>query len=483
MNRIFLMLLLFVSLSSINVTGQAAKNDQCFICHEAIGDKTAQLYPKDVHFKKGISCAGCHGGDSRLEDMEASMDRNKGFIGVPKGNKISDACINCHSNEKTMKGYNSNLPTDQFDKLTKSVHGKLSTTGAELIVQCITCHDIHQIRSANDPSSTVYSVNIPKTCSKCHNDAVFMRTYNPALPVDQYIKYRTSVHGMLNAKGDSKAADCKDCHGSHDIKSATDIRSKVYPVNLPKTCAKCHSDKKYMSGYKIPTDQYEKYSESVHGIALLQMNDPGAPACNDCHGNHGSSPPGVESISKVCGTCHALNAELFSNSVHKAAFDKHNYPECESCHGNHEIITATHELIGINEGSSCINCHKEKDDPGFQAADLMRTLIDSLDAQNEFAAKLIYEAEQKGMEVSEAKFLLRDVKQSRFEARTLVHSFDTTKFNEGVRRGLSIAAEVSGEAKGAVDEYYFRRFGLVVSFILISVLIVGLYFYIRKIET
>lgn len=483
MRKILLMLAWIVFIVSYNVSGQPGKDDQCYICHEAIGDKAAQLYSKDIHFRKGISCAGCHGGDSSLEDMESSMDRNKGFIGVPKGNKISDACINCHSNERTMNSYNSKLPTNQFEQLANSVHGKLSTTGVELIVQCITCHSIHQIKSAGDPSSSIYSVNIPGTCSKCHSDALFMRAYNPALPVDQYIKYRTSRHGILNAKGDSKAADCKDCHGSHDIKSATDIRSKVYPVNLPKTCSGCHSDEDYMRGYKIPADQYKKYSESVHGIALLQKNDPGAPACNDCHGNHGASPPGVESISKVCGTCHALNAELFSNSVHKAAFDKHDYPECESCHGNHDIIFATHQLIGVTEGSSCLNCHTESEDPGFKAAALMRSLIDSLDAQNEIVEKLIYEAEQKGMEVSEAKFKLRDVTQSRLEARTLVHSFDTTKFNEGIRRGLLIAGEVSSDAGAAIDEYYFRRVGLVVSVVLISFLIIGLFLYIKKIET
>ena len=65
-----------------------------------------------------------------------------------------------------------------------------------------------------------------------------------------------------------------------------------------------------MKEYGIPTDQYEKYSKSVHGVALLQKHDLGAPACNKCHGNHGATPPGVESISKVCGTCHALNADL-----------------------------------------------------------------------------------------------------------------------------------------------------------------------------
>ena len=83
-----------------------------------------------------------------------------------------------------------------------------------------------------------------------------------------------------------------------------------------------------MKEYDIPTNQYEEFTKSVHGVDLLEKHDLSAPACNSCHGNHGAIPPGVESISEVCGTCHALNAELFQASPHKKAFDEHNYPEC-----------------------------------------------------------------------------------------------------------------------------------------------------------
>ena len=78
--------------------------------------------------------------------------------------------------------------------------------------------------------------------------------------MDQLEKYRTSVHGLRNAKGDAKVAECASCHGSHDILAHTDANSHVYPVNLPGTCARCHSDPEYMKEYKIPTDQYQKFA-------------------------------------------------------------------------------------------------------------------------------------------------------------------------------------------------------------------------------
>ena len=267
-----------------------------------------------------------------------------------------------------------------------------------------------------------------------------------------------------NAKGDIKTAACASCHGSHEILSASDVKSKVYPRNLPGTCSGCHASAAYMSGYSIPTDQYEKYAKSVHGIALLKKHDIGAPACNSCHGNHGATPPGVESISKVCGTCHALNADLFSASPHKKAFDELKKPECETCHGNHEIVAATKEMLGVKGGAVCSNCHSETTRAkGYTVAGAMRRLIDSLDVEEVQARALVEEAEQKGMEIGEAKFKLRDVRQSRLETRTIVHAFNATRFREVADKGLASAATVRGEAKAAVDEYYFRRWGLGIS--------------------
>jgi predicted CXXCH cytochrome family protein len=459
-----------------------AADDQCYTCHSALEDKESKLFKEDIHFKKGISCSGCHGGDKSSEDNDSAMSKAKGFIGVPKGDKITEVCAKCHASEKMMKSFGSKLPVNQYDNLINSAHGKSSTVSGARIVQCTTCHTAHGIKSVKDPLSPVYATNIPKTCSNCHGDATYMRTYNPSLAVDQYTKYLTSVHGTLNSKGDPKPAQCASCHGSHDIKPVKDIKSKVYPVNLPYTCSNCHSNKEYMAQYKIPTDQFEKYARSVHGIALLEKNDPGAPACNSCHGNHGAAPPGVESISQVCGTCHALNAELFSGSPHKAAFEKKGYPECETCHGNHEIVTATNKLLGVDKDAVCFRCHQDQNSNGYKSASMMRSLIDSLDNTKQSAMVLINEAEQKGMDVTEAKFKLRDINQVKLETRTQVHSFDPKKFKDIVDKGLVISADATADANHAIHEYYFRRVGLCVSFFLISLLAFGLYLYLRRIE-
>lgn len=461
----------------------ALADDQCLTCHETIGDNPSALFKHDVHFKKGISCADCHGGNPHADDQDKAMDKKAGFKGVPKGDDISKTCATCHSDPERMKKYGSSLPTNQLENLLASVHGRLSVTGKEHIAQCITCHGAHGIVSVKDPRSPVYPLNIVKTCTKCHADASFMRKYNPSLPVDQLDKYQTSVHGQRNAHGDSKVAECASCHGSHDILSAKDVRSKVYPVNLPSTCATCHSNTEYMKSYKIPTDQFEKYSKSVHGVALLQKGDLGAPACNSCHGNHGAVPPGVQSISEVCGTCHAMNADLFSSSPHKKAFDERNLPECETCHSNHDIVAASNKLLGVGPGATCGGCHSEQQYPqGYAVAKEMRQLADSLESAELHAGSLIDDAEQKGMEISEAKFKLRDVRQARLQSRTMVHSFNEEKFKETVEKGLKTAAIVTAEGQTAIEEYRFRRIGLGIASIVITILAISLYLFIKRLE-
>ncbi|MFH0988449.1 MAG: cytochrome c3 family protein [bacterium] len=476
-------LLLVLTVQVCFAQQRTSQRDECFQCHRSLEDKPSALFSTDVHFQKGLGCAACHGGDPTKGDNELAMSKTSGYIGVPKRDAISTMCASCHGDATKMKSYKSSLPTDQWENLKKSVHGKSSTAAKQHVAQCTTCHSVHNISAVKSPASPVHPLNVVQTCSKCHADVALMRTYNPSLPVDQLEKYKTSVHGMKHAKGDAKVAQCASCHGSHDIRSAKDVKSKVYGVNLPETCGNCHSDSRYMKEYGIPTNQLEKFKKSVHGVALLQKKDLGAPACNDCHGNHGAVPPGVQSISNVCGTCHSLNADLFSSSPHKKAFDDKKLPECETCHGNHEIITATNQLLGVTPEAVCSRCHQQTNNvKGYQVAGTMRALIDSLESSTKKANILIENAEQRGMEVSDAAFKLRDARQARLQARTMVHSFSEQKFRDVVQQGLTIAHDVQLEGSEAIDQYYFRRWGLGIASLIITILAVSLYLFIRKIE-
>ncbi len=473
----------WIFLSLIFINNIYAGVDNCLSCHKELGDEPSKLFLNDVHFKAGIGCKDCHGGNEKSDDMDLAMNKDAGFIGVPRYNKISEVCSKCHSDKDYMMKHNKSIQTGQFENLKSSVHGKLSLDGKAMILQCTTCHNAHGIKKVSDSQSPVYPTNIPQTCDKCHGNAKYMQSYNPSLTVDQLTKYRTSVHGILNGKGNVKTAQCVSCHGSHEIFAANDVRSKVYKLNIPSTCSKCHSDKAYMNAFSIPTDQYKKYMSSVHGKTVFEKHDLSAPVCNDCHGNHGATPPGIESISKVCGSCHALNAELFASSPHKAAFDKNNYPECETCHGNHDILIASDQLLGVGKNSVCSKCHtKDENAKGYFIAAEMKKLTDSLVTSDSIAKSLVFQAEQKGMDVEDIKFKLREIRQARLEAKTVVHSFTEAKFKDVTSKGFEAAQFAISGSQSAIHEFYFRRYGLGVAVFIITLLMILLYLYIKRIE-
>ncbi|MBD3162639.1 MAG: hypothetical protein GF346_09740, partial [Candidatus Eisenbacteria bacterium] len=188
-------------------------------------------------------------------------------------------------------------------------------------------------------------LEVARFCARCHSDADFMKRFDPQARVDQLAEYRTSVHGIRNEAGDPTPATCTDCHGTHGIRPVSSPESPVYAANVPTTCAECHSDAEMMEPYGVPTTQLAAYMKSMHAAALLERGDLAAPACNDCHGNHGATPPGVQSVANVCGQCHGREATLFRASPKEEIFEAMEVAECTVCHDHHEIVHPTPELF------------------------------------------------------------------------------------------------------------------------------------------
>jgi hypothetical protein len=323
---------------------------------------------------------------------------------------------------------------------------------------------------------------IPALCARCHSDAAYMRQFNPSLRTDQYSQYLTSVHGKLLARGDTKVAVCTDCHGVHNLRPAGDARSKVHPLNVAETCAACHSNADYMKGYSIRTDQFAGYSASVHHEALVVRGDLSAPTCTTCHGNHGAAPPGVGSVEFVCSTCHVFQAQLFDSSPHKAAFSAMGLPACVTCHSNHRIAHPTDAMIGTGKESVCLNCHSASD-PGYQAADKIHQQLGGLESAIARADEVLDRAERSGMEVSEAKLEQAQARDDLTKARVAIHSFQIARVDETIQAGLKVAGVTYQAGVKALAERNYRRVGLAISLLTIVVVLMGLWLFIRKIES
>ena len=414
--------------------------DRCIICHadpwqdaevlfssdpEANGSPphmNLEEFTNDVHFRRGLSCAGCHGGDP----IDTMM-------------------------------------TDPIYESMPEAPGR------------------HEDRTW-----------IPNFCARCHGDPAIMRRFDPDLPTDQYAKYHESRHGQkLLDEGDSKAAQCVSCHGAHGIRGSRSPRSTVHAKNIAATCGACHADAEYMEGYlgrdgePLPTHQLEKYLKSVHGRALLEEGDLGAPTCNDCHGSHAAMPPEVSSIAQVCRTCHAGNGELFDGSSHKEAFDRNGWPECGKCHGNHAVARTDDSMLSEGINSLCSDCHSrfaEDNEECQRTPRYFHTTITTLERETSDLDERMTHLAERGIDIDPVASTVHQLHDILRRARSRIHAFDAGEFAPVEEEGRSTLVTGWKLVDDAEAEYRFRRNGLLVSVGIMALLAVLLWLKIREIE-
>lgn len=205
----------------------------CIKCHEdenVIKDyglpsvKFIKLYEKSVHGKaiveKGLMvaavCSDCHGSHGiravdNIDDIEFKED-------------IVKICGRCHKSVQ-----------EQYES---GIHWTALNEGKKESPSCINCHGEHEILMLKDKDSSVFSSNVPATCSKCHENETISSAYG--MPAKRFQTYMDSFHGILLEYGELKSANCASCHGAHKILPSTDPQSRVYRENLPETCGSCH---------------------------------------------------------------------------------------------------------------------------------------------------------------------------------------------------------------------------------------------------
>jgi cytochrome b subunit of formate dehydrogenase len=259
----------------------------------------------------------------------------------------SEDCLICHSDKTlTMQKGGRTIPLFvDAAGLKNSAHGS---------ADCVDCH------KGFKPDETPHAKVIrPVDCQGCHD----------------IIAYPKSIHGKLvETQGKLKAvvaAACKDCHGTHDIRSPGDPKSPTSRAHLSQTCGKCHED------------TASHYARSAHGIALEQ-GVKGAPSCADCHGEHNveptdsrQSPMYKTSEARVCERCHQNNADVrqrvgpsagfiaaYETSVHGLALAAGNEraATCSDCHGAHDMKKGSDPTSSVNKWNiphTCARCHTE----------------------------------------------------------------------------------------------------------------------------
>jgi Cytochrome c3 len=404
-----------------------------------------------------------------------------------RGDASSTGCVDCHSKVD-------NKQAGIADDWRASIHAKEG-------VGCADCH-------GGDPTSDEITVGMAQAggfqgvpnrddtvglCGSCHANAERMRPYQVA--TDQYSKYFSSVHGQrLLTAGDDRVAICTDCHGSHGVKPASDPTAAVYPLNVPALCASCHADATKMESYGIPTDQYDLYKVSVHGVQLLEAQDLRAPTCASCHGSHAAKPPRSDEVVAVCGNCHTATQALYEESAHSRLQGVG--PKCWTCHGTHDV-SEPNESLFLHEGGVpdyvCATCHSPTDqslrlemdrfeDPADRRCDTChheRSLISSQveaiavaigGARTAYDTALlrIDDAASLGMIVADADVAAQEAKTELIKARAAVHTTKLTTISELTDATVAKAGAAEALANAKLADSDFRRQAMVVVIALIA---------------
>lgn len=322
----------------------------CLVCHKDAAEKH-QFHPQmnitgRAGGKSQVSCKDCHG----THDIVSPNAPGSKF----RSAKLSEFCGSCHENVKLT--------------FSQSSHAHAQLSGIQGAPTCIDCHRNPIVRVSAKQDTTQLKIAQEKLCLTCHLDDPNIRA--KMAPSAGFIAaYDGSVHGAALQRGNGKAANCVDCHGSHEMKKGSDPTSRVAKANIPQTCAKCHAE------------VANAYNFSVHGLAIKNGNM-SAPVCTDCHGEHNilkhtdpRSPVSASNVSsQVCSPCHSsvrLNQKYglandrfksFADSYHGLAGEAGSVQvaNCASCHGVHDIKPSSDPTSRINRANlvkTCGTCH------------------------------------------------------------------------------------------------------------------------------
>ena len=207
-----------------------AKPD-CSACHE----QQVADYAKSFHAasraknpaSKAAWCADCHG----KHDIKPSSDptsRTNHF-------NLPATCMRCHGDPKIFPragGTGGSEPVSFHD----SIHGKaLEQAGLKVAPNCATCHGYHEIRSPQDPKSTV----VPRRTSRHlrlvpREDPRRVRGFDPRRAARERERERPRLLGLPYGPRDLGNVGRAAARDPQAVRRLPRLRAEVLPRHVPR---------------------------------------------------------------------------------------------------------------------------------------------------------------------------------------------------------------------------------------------------------
>jgi len=390
---------------------------KCGNCH----DQISKIYAKSLHGQAMAKkdpyaphCYDCHG----KHDILPSTDKkSKTFI-----MNVPFTCGQCHREGQPMTKTHDIPQKNILENYSESIHGEgLYRKGLTVTAVCSSCHTAHNVLPHTDPNSSISRQNVSKTCMKCH--ANIEQAHTKIVRGELWEKEPNKVPACVECHGPHKARRvlyedslndkfCMDCHGKKDLKIVmadgteksmfVDVEEFEHSIHKEKriACVKCHVTVRF--DHKDPAkptcqvqgevkvdcsichaDQQNKFDASTHGM-LVAKNDPNAPRCTDCHGQHNimsrnyqESPIFARNVPELCAKCHREGEKAalryqgkqheiikhYKMSIHGKGLTESGLmvsATCTNCHTAHSILPANNPQSSVyrdNVLDTCATCH------------------------------------------------------------------------------------------------------------------------------
>ncbi len=331
-----------------------------FGAHEGAPRIDPAAYDRSAHANEG--CISCHDDIENPDIHHEEEDQDLAPV----------MCGNCHPEQRSIH--------------KTSVHGRGFAENVEPreAAACTDCHGVHDIGRATDSWSSTNPVNLATTCARCHADRE--RVERQELSSSHVIAdYLSGVHARgLDQNPPVVAANCGQCHGTHDIQPSYNPASRVNRANVLATCSQCHAEAR------------DEYSKSVHNRAYTAATSDAVPrdgrewddvpVCTDCHGGHAiSETDNLEFHAQIhtkCARCHGDQKKMaryglstkvltsYLDDFHGATNHLYNGNEqapggrvatCSDCHGAHDVESFgpwDKPLVRKRVAEVCRRCHQ-----------------------------------------------------------------------------------------------------------------------------
>jgi len=378
--------------------------DACLACHET-GAGGAPLIPEDHEGRTNDMCRACHQPAPVTEEAVLTPTAESATVSVSPTPEVTpteagplpvphpleghENCLECHASAEAtpvLEGGPPVIPHPLIGRENCLACHQEGIGGAPQIPEdhagrtndiCQACHQPGQLPAPPTPTAAAEPIPTPiaypratgvNTCVDCHSTLGGKHAEITA-------QWQRSIHA-------ERDVSCADCHGGDP--SASTVDEAMSPqagyigvpakADIPALCASCHSNVSLMRQYDLPTDQYAKYKESIHGIRLAE-GDLNVTTCFDCHGGHqilkANDPASTvypSNVPALCAGCHSdkdLMApygiptnqyDLYRQSVHgHALLDNQDFraPNCATCHGTHGAAPPGFQEVA----NVCGSCH------------------------------------------------------------------------------------------------------------------------------